>query len=320
MTNINNRPIVNLELDLLRTFVAVADRNTFAAAAASVCRTQSAVSQQMQRLEQLVGKELFARHGRNKALTTQGIQMLGYARKMLHLNDEACMSMMHDDVEGTLRIGSPDDTANTILPSLISRFAKAYPSLSIEVQVKHGQRLMDLLQGSEVDMIISSSENLDFPCLTLRTSPSLWYCANGYQLQLDEPLPLVVMDESLVYRNMMIKALDNAGIRWRIAYTANTLSSARAAVEAGVGIIARSVELWDDNLRVLSESEGLPRLPDVHYYLYIGHGVHKAAKVMFESLLDSHPQQQKLIQSSEQVIDQALKHIMDKNPVDELVK
>ena len=73
------RPILNLDLDLLRTFVAVADLNTFAAAAAAVCRTQSAVSQQMQRLEQLVGKELFARHGRNKLLTEQGIQLLGYA-------------------------------------------------------------------------------------------------------------------------------------------------------------------------------------------------------------------------------------------------
>ncbi len=76
-----NRPIINLDLDLLRTFVAVADLNTFAAAAAAVCRTQSAVSQQMQRLEQLVGKELFARHGRNKLLTEHGIQLLGYARE-----------------------------------------------------------------------------------------------------------------------------------------------------------------------------------------------------------------------------------------------
>ncbi len=82
-----NRPIINLDLDLLRTFVAVADLNTFAAAAAAVCRTQSAVSQQMQRLEQLVGKELFARHGRNKLLTEHGIQLLGYARK-------SCVLMM----------------------------------------------------------------------------------------------------------------------------------------------------------------------------------------------------------------------------------
>lgn len=104
------RPILNLDLDLLRTFVAVADLNTFAAAAAAVCRTQSAVSQQMQRLEQLVGKELFARHGRNKLLTEQGIQLLGYARKILRFNDEACMSLMYGSLQGALSIGASEET------------------------------------------------------------------------------------------------------------------------------------------------------------------------------------------------------------------
>lgn len=85
------RPIFNLELDLLRTFVAVADGSTFAAAAESVCRTQSAVSQQMQRLESLIGKELFARQGRNKTLTEAGTQLLNYARRILRINDEACL-------------------------------------------------------------------------------------------------------------------------------------------------------------------------------------------------------------------------------------
>lgn len=130
------RSIPNLELDLLRTFVAVANGNSFAAAAESVHRTQSAVSQQMQRLEQLVGKELFSRSGRNKALTEHGIKMLGYARRILRLNDEACLSLMYEDVDGILRIGSPDDTANTILPELLSRFSKAYPKLAIEIVVK----------------------------------------------------------------------------------------------------------------------------------------------------------------------------------------
>lgn len=110
------RPILNLDLDLLRTFVAVADLNTFAAAAAAVCRTQSAVSQQMQRPEQLVGKELFARHGRNKLLTEQGIQLLGYARKILRFNDEACMSLMYGSLQGALSIGASEETADTILP------------------------------------------------------------------------------------------------------------------------------------------------------------------------------------------------------------
>lgn len=315
MTNINNvtnpssRVTVNLDLDLLRTFVAVVDRNTFAAAAVSVCRTQSAVSQQMQRLEQLVGKELFVRHGRNKALTNHGMQMLGYARKILRLNDEACMSMMCDDVEGVLRIGSPDDAANTILPNLISNVSKAYPRLVVEVQVRHGQFLFDMLKNGDVDMAISHNEHIDFPRLILRTSPSLWYCSNHFLLQMDQPLPLVVLEESSFYRNMAIKYLDRAGIHWRIAYTATTLSSARAAVEAGLGIIALSVELWDDNLRVLSEAEGLPRLPDANYYLYIRHNPHKAASVLFQNLCESN-----LLQNG--VSDEVLDRTDTKNRMD----
>ena len=102
-----NRPIMNLDLDLLRTFVAVADFEYFAAAAtAAVCRTQSAVSQQMQRLEQVESAEnSFARHGRNKLLTEHGLQLLGYARQILRANDDATASLTYSDAEGELRIG-----------------------------------------------------------------------------------------------------------------------------------------------------------------------------------------------------------------------
>lgn len=279
------RSIPNLELDLLRTFVAVTEGNSFAAAAESVCRTQSAVSQQMQRLEQLIGKELFSRSGRNKALTEHGVKMLSYAKRILRLNDEACLSLMYDDVDGVLRIGSPDDTANTILPELLSRFSKAYPRLVMEIVVKRSPFLMDMLKNDDVDMAISTVEIVDYPRLTLRISPSLWYCGRDYELQRDSPLPLVVLDEPSTYRNMAINHLDQAGIPWRIAYVATTLSGARAAVRAGLGIMARSIEMLGDDLRVLGEADGLPRLPDLKYNLYMrNNSPQKAAKVLFESL------------------------------------
>lgn len=279
------RSIPNLELDLLRTFVAVTEGNSFAAAAESVCRTQSAVSQQMQRLEQLIGKELFSRSGRNKALTEHGVKMLGYAKRILRLNDEACLSLMYDDVDGVLRIGSPDDTANTILPELLSRFSKAYPRLVMEIVVKRSPFLMDMLKNDDVDMAISTVEIVDYPCLTLRVSPSLWYCGRDYELQRDSPLPLVVLDEPSTYRNMAINHLDQAGIPWRIAYVATTLSGARAAVSVGLGIMARSIEMLGDDLRVLGQADGLPRLPDLKYNLYMrNNSPQKAAKVLFESL------------------------------------
>ena len=266
MTNAN-RPIINLDLDLLRTFVAVADLNTFASAAAAVCRTQSAVSQQMQRLEQLVGKELFARHGRNKLLTEHGLQLLGYARKILRFNDEACTSLMYSNVEGSLIIGASDDTADTLLPFLLNRVATLYPRLAIDVRVKRSPLIADMLSHGEVDLAITTAKVDNHPHVILRTSPTLWYCSADYQFQSGESVPLVVMDEPSPFRDMAIEHLTRAGIAWRIAYVASSLSAIRAAVRAGLGITARPIEMMSPDLRVLGETEGLPRLPETHYSL-----------------------------------------------------
>lgn len=262
-----NRPILNLDLDLLRTFVAVADLNTFAAAAVAVCRTQSAVSQQMQRLEQLVGKELFARHGRNKLLTEHGIQLLGYARKILRFNDEACTSLMFNNINGVLTIGASDDTADTILPFLLNRVTSVYPKLAIDVRVKRSPFMIDMLKNGKVDLAITTVDTEGHPHIVLRTSPTLWYCAADYHFQPGEPIPLVVMDEPSPFRTMAIKHLEAAGIAWRIAYVASTLSAVRAACRAGLGVTARPIEMMSPDLRVLGAAEGLPHLPDTQYAL-----------------------------------------------------
>lgn len=262
-----NRPILNLDLDLLRTFVAVADLNTFAAAAVAVCRTQSAVSQQMQRLEQLVGKELFARHGRNKLLTEHGIQLLGYARKILRFNDEACTSLMYNNIKGVLTIGASDDTADTILPFLLNRVTAIYPKLSIDVRVKRSTTMVDLLEEGEIDLAVTTADPAGHPHIVLRTSPTLWYCAADYHYQAGEPIPLVVMDEPSPFRALAIKQLDEAGIPWRIAYVASTLSAVRAACKAGLGVTARPIEMMSPDLRVLGAVEGLPPRPDTQYAL-----------------------------------------------------
>ncbi|PWC23125.1 transcriptional regulator LrhA [Brenneria roseae subsp. roseae] len=266
MTNAN-RPVLNLDLDLLRTFVAVADLNTFAAAAVAVCRTQSAVSQQMQRLEQLIGKELFARHGRNKQLTEHGIQFLGYARKILQFNDEACASLMYSDIQGTLTIGASDDTADTILPYILHRVTSVFPKLSIAVSVKRSAEMLEMLHEEKIDLVITTMNSVGFPHVLLRSSPTLWYCAADYQFRSEEPVPLVVLDEPSPFRTLAIERLKAAGIPWKISYVASTLSAVRAAVKAGLGVTVRSVEMMSPELKVLGEEDGLPRLPETRYFL-----------------------------------------------------
>ncbi|WP_448660857.1 transcriptional regulator LrhA [Enterobacter hormaechei] len=284
-----NRPIMNLDLDLLRTFVAVADLNTFAAAAAAVCRTQSAVSQQMQRLEQLVGKELFARHGRNKLLTEHGIQLLGYARKILRFNDEACMSLMFSNLQGVLTLGASDESADTILPFLLNRISSVYPKLALDVSVKRNAFMVEMLKENEVDLVVTTHRPGQFDSLTLRTSPTHWYCAAEYVLQKGEPIPLVLLDEPSPFRDMVLAALNEAGIPWRLAYVASTLPAVRAAVKAGLGVTARPVEMMSPDLRVLGQSEGLPSLPDTEYLLcHNAASNNELAKVVFEAMENYH--------------------------------
>lgn len=280
---------MNLDLDLLRTFVAVADLNTFAAAAAAVCRTQSAVSQQMQRLEQLVGKELFARHGRNKLLTEHGIQLLGYARKILRFNDEACMSLMFSNLQGVLTLGASDESADTILPFLLNRISSVYPKLALDVSVKRNAFMVEMLNEHKVDLVVTTHRPGQFDCLTLRTSPTHWYCAAEYVLQKGEPVPLVLLDDPSPFRDMVLTALNEANIPWRLAYVASTLPAVRAAVKAGLGVTARPVEIMSPDLRVLGKSDGLPALPDTEYLLCHNSSSHnELAKVVFEAMENYH--------------------------------
>lgn len=280
---------MNLDLDLLRTFVAVADLNTFAAAAAAVCRTQSAVSQQMQRLEQLVGKELFARHGRNKLLTEHGIQLLGYARKILRFNDEACMSLMFSNLQGVLTLGASDESADTILPFLLNRISSVYPKLALDVSVKRNAFMVEMLNEHKVDLVVTTHRPGQFDCLTLRTSPTHWYCAAEYVLQKGEPVPLVLLDDPSPFRDMVLTALNEANIPWRLAYVASTLPAVRAAVKAGLGVTARPVEMMSPDLRVLGKSDGLPALPDTQYLLCHNSSSHnELAKVVFEAMENYH--------------------------------
>lgn len=280
-----NRPILNLDLDLLRTFVAVADLNTFAAAAVAVCRTQSAVSQQMQRLELLAGKELFARHGRNKLLTEHGIQLLSYARKILRFNDEACSSLAFSNLQGLLTIGACDESAATILPMVLGRIRSLYPKITLDIRVDRNVFMVDMLQKQEVDLVVTSHRPARSEYLALRTSPTHWYCATEYTQRKGEAVPLVLLDDPSPFRDIVLSTLNSTGIPWRLAYVASTLPVVWAAVKAGLGVTARPVEMMSPDLRVLGKSDGLPALPDTKYSLCRDPGsANKLARVIFQAI------------------------------------
>ncbi|SMG57860.1 LysR substrate-binding domain-containing protein [Paraburkholderia susongensis] len=259
----------NLDIDLLRTFVAIAQRETFASAAEQVGRTQSAITQQMQRLEQEVGCVLFEKRGRQKTMTTDGSRLLAYAHKILALNDQAVQLAHSRGVGEKVRIGSPHDVADSILPNMLRRLSKLSTGLQMEINVGRSPFLMDALRDGKLDLVISTRYNEAFPGVKLRTSPMVWICAEDFTFNPGEPVPLVMADELSLFRKLSIAELDAHGIPWCTSFISRTLTGIKAAISAGLGVTARTTELLDANMRVLTEGDGLPRLPEVAFYLYV---------------------------------------------------
>ncbi|MFM0121610.1 LysR substrate-binding domain-containing protein [Paraburkholderia sp. RL18-101-BIB-B] len=264
-----------LDLDLLRTFVAVADGESFALAAERVHRTQSAVTQQMARLELQLGVALFQKVGRSKRLTEPGVRLLDYARQLLALNDEVLETLAAPDLRGPLRIGSPYDAAEFLLPPLLARFSALYPHVQIEVHPARTAHLLQALKQGQIEIsLVAMPEGMvdpAHPSVRLRTSPMVWMAAAEYVHDPSQPVPLVLPNEPSHYRATALAALNAHQIPWHIRHVSTSLAfgGLRAALRAGLGVTVRPIEMLASELRVLDEAEGLPRLPSLCFDLYL---------------------------------------------------
>lgn len=258
----------NLDISLLRTFVAVAERESFTNAAEKVYRTQAAVSQQMQKLETLLGCALFERVGRRKRLTTEGARLLEYARRMVSLNDEAYRAITEETFSHPVRIGVCADALDALLPAYLELCAETFPKLSIDIQVGRSRWLASALRRGDVDLLVDIAAHAGFEQLVLRTSPVAWIAGARYHHQAGSSVPLILMDNACPFRSSMVQALDEAGIGWHAAFQTSTLAGVRAAVRAGLGITARTVEMLAPDVRVLDPQVRLPALAPMRFHLY----------------------------------------------------
>ncbi|MEO8118827.1 MAG: LysR family transcriptional regulator, partial [Rhodoferax sp.] len=189
-----------LDLALLRALVAIQEQDSFAAAAVHLGKTQSAVTQQMQRLEDQIGHALFEKQGRHKRLTPHGQKLLDYARHLLAINDEALLSLQQGNLEGVLRIGAPHDVADTMLPPLLAQVARFSPLLQLDIHVGRSPFLMESLKRGEIDMTISNRNDATLDGAVLRTSPTVWLCSASYVHDRAKPVPLVLADGPSLFR------------------------------------------------------------------------------------------------------------------------
>ena len=257
----------NLDLDLLRAFVAVAETGGFTRAAGRLGRVQSAVSMQVRRLEDIAGSRLFERSKRKVTLSEEGEVLLGYARRMLSLNQEALMDLGRTSVEGTVRLGSAD-TAAYFLPGILARFAGAYPLVQIELRCDRSWHVLDALDTGDLDLALVTQQGARSGGQSVRREPLVWASARGHGVHEADPLPLALFAQGCNYRRAAMQALDAAGRKWRIAYSSTSVTGVLAAAMTGFAIGVLPQTTLVTGMRTLGPEAGLPPLPDYEISLH----------------------------------------------------
>lgn len=262
-----------LEPDLLRSFVAIAETGSFTAAAARVHRTQSAVSMQIKRLEDQLGRALFARDGRAVGLTRDGETLLVHARQILRLHLEALAAFDPDALSGEVTIGAPDDYASTFLPRILGCFAESHARVHVNVVCQPSTVLLRRLAERTVDLALVTEGSGERGGTLVHREPLVWVTSARHCVHEQEPLPLAIFEPGCAFRRVATESLAATGRAVRIAYTSVSIAGIHAALEAGlaVGVMLRSNVR--PGLRMLDERDGFPPLPEAGITLQRAPGV-----------------------------------------------
>lgn len=260
---------INIPTELLRTLAAIADTGSFSQAAQMVGRTQSAVSMQIKRLEEMMEKPLLKRDARNSTLTADGLTLLSYARRILKLNEEAVSELKRPELSGWVSIGLPDDYATRFLPEILAGFSRSHPRVQVQVTCEPSGALTARMQRKELDLAMTTSPvaEVDHSVL-LRQDPTVWVTSAQHCQHEEEVLPLALFPDDCYCRNWAISALERVGRRYRIAYTSASIMGLQAAVNAGLAVTAISRSIVPDGMRQLTPEDGFPPLPKASFLLH----------------------------------------------------
>ncbi|GLS46320.1 LysR substrate-binding domain-containing protein [Methylobacterium brachythecii] len=251
----------DLELDLLRAFVAVAETGSFTAAASVVHRSQSAVSQKVLRLEEILGRRVFDRTSRMLGLTADGERLLVSARQMLELNDSIMRSWREPPASGTLRLGVSDDFIPGELPKLLARFGRLYPGVHVDLMTGLSLRLLEAYDADRLDAVIAKRTAAQARGRVIWREPLVWLASADYQLDFSRPARLVMMVPPCSYREMTIAALDSVRREWTAVCTASSLMGVQAAVAGGLGVTLLGRSFVQEGMQILRAPELWPALP-----------------------------------------------------------
>lgn len=256
----------NLSTEVLRSFVTVVEQDGFIRAAAYLFKTQSTISQHIQRLEQELNITLFTPVGRKRALTPSGEIFLVYAKRWLKLQEEAQLALAQTALEGEVRIGVSMSMGEQFIPELLAQFARAYPALHLSVDTGHSYHLIQGYQNGLYDLVVTLERDPRDGQI-LSEDNMVWIGQAGYEWNQHKPLPLAAYVNPCQFRDACTQALDQAGISWQMIYSANSLNSLMASVRLGLAVTVRASNAVIAETEVLTPRLKLPSLPKIKIVL-----------------------------------------------------
>ncbi len=258
----------NLDLPSLRSFVAAVDLGGFGRAAQRLHRTPGAISLQLKALESRLGQPLFSRDGKRQRLTAAGESLLVYARRLLEVNDEALLALRGLSATGDVRLGLPQDLADSWLPRALASVARTYPSVRLQLRVGRSAELGHAVGTGELDLAVTFARDASTDEL-LSHHPVSWWSRPDLSLAVDAPVPLLVLDGPCLFREQATQALDKVGRSWRIAMSSGSVSALWSGATAGLGITPRANISVPSGVVAIGPGPQLPLLGPVRLQLHV---------------------------------------------------
>ncbi|WP_415719564.1 LysR family transcriptional regulator [Maridesulfovibrio sp.] len=249
---------MQLNIEYLRTFIAVATSQSFTRAAAQVHRSQSAVSMQIKRLEEEIGRPLFVRDGKTARLTSDGKLLISLARGLVQSHDEAVVSLLNAQLEGVIRFGAPEHYTIGVLPKLLVGFARSYPDVLVKFQSKTSDVVKKAVDAGELDLGLCTAPVEGGHGLIQEAV--VWAAGPSFEVKQLPFIPLAVED-GCIFQDWALRALAEAGIPYRIVYVSQGLSGVFDAARAGLAVTPAIKRTIPADLAVLGSEHGLPALP-----------------------------------------------------------
>lgn len=256
-----------LDPDLLRAFIAVAEHRSFTGAAASLNRTQSAVSTQIKRLEDQLGLKLFVRSTNRVNLTVAGEGLVSYARRILSLGEEAVARLRQHEIAGQVRLGVMDDYGTILMPPILKAFYNSYPGIELHMETGLTAGMIGRV-GKAYDVVIAMHGRNEKSGELLRHERAVWAGSPELNVRDLDPLPVALYPSGCLFRDWAISALDRTARRWRIAFISHSLAAVEAIVAQGLAVTVVKEGTFPRSLRMLGTADGLPALPTAEIRLH----------------------------------------------------